>query len=158
MKLTKRLSLLLTLLGFCFTAPAAHAGHIGGYLGTNIFTFDGADSVSHITGGFDAAMNLAPNLEVGAFWNHSSDGAQTLVGGELILYPMLYKFLYVEGKLANANFADGNNHLAYGPGAGVNLEVLPMLLSVGVDATYYLYSSGTGMHDIAILGSAKVWF
>ena len=151
MKLMQRLALLFTL-SLGFAAPSAHAGHIGGYLGTDLFLANGG-TTSYTTGGFDAAMSLAPNLEIGAFWNHAANAANTMVGGELLLYPLLYKMLYVEGKMANSNYADGTNRIAYGPGAGVNFDVLPMLLSIGADGTYYF-----NINNLTILGNLKVWF
>ncbi len=153
MKLAKRLSVLFTVLGLYLAAPSAHATHVGGFLGAENFGFpDTRDGVNHLSGGFDAAIGDGP-LELGGFWQQAK-GTQTLLGGELLLYPTLTKLIYLEGKAANANLY-GSNHFAYGPGAGVNLEVLPGFLSIGVDVTYFFYSGGG--HDLSTLGDVKIW-
>ncbi len=152
MKFAKRLSVLFTVLGFYLAAPSAHATHIGGYLGAENFGFpDTRLGVGQLSGGADAAFG--DWIELGGFWQQAK-GTQTLLGGELLLYPAVLKLLYVEGKAANASLY-GQNHFAYGPGAGINLEILPGFLSIGADVTYFFYSGGG--HDLSTLGDVKIW-
>ena len=157
MTFTQRLSVLFTVLGLFIAAPSAHAGHIGGYLGDSIFTYGmtAVPSKAQLTGGLDAAMNFTPLFELGAFWNHCDE--QTLAGAELLFYPLIYKLVYLEAKGASATMQDGSSHFAYGPGAGANLEIIPMLISIGVDATYYFYTT-PNLNNLSILGNLKVWF
>ena len=158
MKITTQLALLLSLIGFGFT-PSAHATHIGAFYGTSFFNSNlspSHSSSSYGTVAFDAAMSLAPNAEIGVFYQRASSVDQTLLGGEFFFYPMITKTFYAEAKLGNADHG-GNNFLVYAPGIGFNFDILPLVLTFGVDATYYLYSSGGG-NDLALLGNFKFWF
>lgn len=152
----KHVALLLTLVGLTLTSQA-HAGHIGGFLGESFLSsgFTGSTS-ARLTGGLDLAVAVLPNADFGVFYQQTSSNIQTLIGAELNFYPMITKTFYLGAKSGNANI-NGGNHLAFGPAAGFNMDILPYFISFGVDATYFLYTV-SGLSDLSVLGDIKIWF
>lgn len=147
--------LALNLLIVLFTAPLAEAGHIGGALGTSMF-IDSSGNSSKLTGTVDAAFGVNPAIELGAFYLKTTYSYITIFGGELNFYPMVMHNIVFSGKVGSSDIA-GSNHIAYGVSAGYNHDIVPLLVSLGVEVSYFA-TGYRSINQVPILGTVRAWF
>ena len=154
MKSLKALALIVSV-GFALTGTQSQAAHVGGFLGTSIFGGSGYNSTNYLTGGLDATFGFTPALELGGFWQKTSSGVQSVFGAELNVFPMVTHCLQVGAKVGSASLGNGN-YFTYGPSLGLNHDIAPSI-SLGAEATYFMYTNFSNFHDLALLGNLKIW-
>ena len=142
---------------FCFFAlpvKEAKALHAGAFLGPS-FLSGGGTTTTDMTLGFDLAMNMLPILELGGFYFRTPSVAQTMIGAEANIFPLISHDLYIGGKIGDASLPSGN-FLVVAPAVGFDYNLISSFLSVGVDASYYIFTSGS-LKELSILANAKIW-